>query len=128
MAKSQSNTEDEAFRSASINAWIQSKMERDKALLTLSSGGIGLLVTFLQFKENIEPCHTILYYIAFFSFITCIVSIIVIFSRNAKYIEKLLSSDTRENDKVLGFFDYMAVTFFAIGILFTIIIGLSNIN
>ena len=48
MAKSQSNTEDEAFRSASINAWIQSKMERDKALLTLSSGGIGLLEGFAE--------------------------------------------------------------------------------
>lgn len=128
MEKSQNDTEDEAFRSASINAWIQSKMERDKALLTVSSGGIGLLVTFLQFKENIESCHSILYYIAFFSFITCIISIIVIFSRNAKYIEKLLSSDTKENDRILGIFDYTAVIFFSIGILFTIVIGLANIN
>lgn len=128
MGKKINNTEDEVFRSASINAWIQSKMERDKALLTLSSGGVGLLVTFLQFKETIESCHSILYYIAFISFILCIASVIVIFNRNAKYIEKLLSSETRENDKVLGFFDYMAVTFFTIGILFTIIIGLLNIN
>jgi hypothetical protein len=69
-----------------------------------------------------------LYYIAFISFTLCIASVIVIFSRNAKYIEKLLSSETRKNDKVLGFFDYMAVLFFSIGILFTIIIGVININ
>ncbi|HBX65847.1 MAG: hypothetical protein CL670_10400 [Balneola sp.] len=128
MRKNQNDKEDEVFRSASINAWIQSKMERDKALLTLSSGGVGLLVTFLQFKENIAPCHSMLYYIAFISFTLCIASVIVIFSRNAKYIEKLLSSETRKNDKVLGFFDYMAVLFFSIGILFTIIIGVININ
>ena len=34
-----------AHYSAILSAWIRTKMERDKVLITLSAGGIGLLVT-----------------------------------------------------------------------------------
>lgn len=39
---------DVAYYSALVSAWIQTKMERDKTLASLSAGGIGLLVTILS--------------------------------------------------------------------------------
>jgi len=34
-----------AHYAAILNAWIRTKMERDKVLITLSAGGVGLLIT-----------------------------------------------------------------------------------
>ncbi|MDA8663964.1 hypothetical protein N9L66_03280 [Porticoccaceae bacterium] len=36
-----------AYYSTMLSAWIETKMERDKTLVTLSAAGIGLLVTIL---------------------------------------------------------------------------------
>ena len=121
------NNEDEVFRSAVINAWINSKMERDKSLLNLSSGGIGLLVTFLNFKDSYSNCEIIFYGISFFAFLACIGSVLYIFTRNPDYLERLLKEDKVENDDVLGFFDYSAVISFSAGVLSTTFIGILNL-
>lgn len=39
------NKKEELYLSAVINGWIETRMERDRTLLALSTGGVGLLVT-----------------------------------------------------------------------------------
>lgn len=119
--------EDEIFRSAVINAWVNSKMERDKSLLTLSSGGIGLLVTLLSFKDVYSECELIFYAISFLAFVTCICSVLFIFTKNPNYLERLLNEDNVDGDKLLGFFDYAALISFCIGIFSTSLIGVLNL-
>ena len=38
-----------AYYSALVNAWITTRMEKDKQLLTLSAAGIGLIIIFAAF-------------------------------------------------------------------------------
>ena len=35
------------YYASCVNAWFNTKLERDRSLLTLSAGGIGLLITLL---------------------------------------------------------------------------------
>jgi len=125
--KSLDENEDEIFRSAALNAWVNSKMERDKSLLTLSSGGIGLLVTFLNFKDNYSCWEIILYICSFLAFIVCIGSVIYIFTKNPKYLERLLEDEQTGSDKWLGILDYTAVISFCFGIIFISLIGVLNL-
>ena len=41
------NAKEVAYYTALVDAWINTKMERDKSLLSLATAGIGLLVTLL---------------------------------------------------------------------------------
>lgn len=125
--KGNETEEDEVFRSAAISGWIQTKMERDKSLLYLSSGAIGLLVSFLQFPTKIDSSSSIFYYIAFGFFLICIACVLRIFGQNAEYIESELTEKEYKNEKQLKYTDYVAIGSFVIGILFTILIGIRSL-
>ncbi len=113
---------DVAYFSALVNAWITSKLERDKLILTLSSGGIALLVTLLS-TIGIRNCfETILYILAFISFIITIIVIIVILDENSRYIEEIISSG-KKSDSKLSRLDKFTMISFICGILFAILIG-----
>lgn len=63
---------DVEFYSASVTAWYNSAFEHDKSILTLSSGGIALLVTLLTTIGARSPESMVLYALAviFFSYFT----------------------------------------------------------
>lgn len=52
-----------AYYSVLVNAWIQTRMERDKTLVTLSAAAVGLLVTLLT-TVGINKEWIILLYLA----------------------------------------------------------------
>lgn len=111
-----------AYYSSLLNAWITTKMERDKLILTLSSGGIALLVTLLS-AIGIRNClETILYILAFISFTITIIVIMVILDENSRYIEEIISSG-KKTDPKLSRLDKFTMISFICGILFTILIG-----
>jgi hypothetical protein len=41
-----------AFYSALVEAWLETKMEKDKSLLMLSAGGVGVLVTLFNHNRH----------------------------------------------------------------------------
>ncbi len=120
-----SHEKDEIFRSAVINGWITNSIERDKSLITLSSGGIGLLVTLLSFKEALTTSETIFYALAFTAFIVNILSVIVIFSKNPDYMKRLITEENVGHDSLLGWLDITALTSFFFGVGFTTCIGVT---
>lgn len=117
---------DPAFRSALVNAWVSSQMERDKAILTVSSAAIGLLVTLLKFFVP-SSLQVACYIFAFAGFGLAIVSAIRIFERNGHYIRSLLGDDTTpDNDERLESLDKQIKGGFYIGLAAVLILGLSS--
>jgi hypothetical protein len=113
-----------AFYTSLVNAWIQTRMEVDKTLIIISSAGIGFLITLLTNQGITCVTVFIVYLAAFISFFVVIVLCIIILHRNSSYIEALIENQ-KAKDRCLETLDYLAKTFFALALIFTLIIGIS---
>jgi hypothetical protein len=114
---------DVAYYTALVNAWIQTKMERDKRLVWLSAGGIGLLVTILS-AVGVKHRWEILLYCGALTFFAATATLcIYIFDRNSKHIAGVLKKKT-SRDYVLKRLDKLSLIFFVLAVLFSIAIGL----
>lgn len=114
-----------AFYSAVVAGWFNTRMERDKSLLTLSATGVGLLITLLK-NFGAASVETRLTYIgAILSFCTCIIAVLCIFKRNATHLEEIIHSNAT-NDPLLEKLDFIALYSFGIGIIFSSAIGISS--
>ena len=111
-----------AYYSSLVNAWVQTKMERDKVIVSLSAGGIGLLVTILGTVGVSKVWQIYLYGAAFLGFILTLTCSILIFDKNSKHIEDVLNTGSR-GDYSLKRIDKWSLTFFVIAVLFSISIG-----
>jgi len=103
-------------------------MELDKNILTLSSGAIGLLVTFINTFGVKTQCQIILYIISIGAFLIAIISSLIIFNNNAKYLEKIIQDPLYTSDLILGFLDKMLIATFIIGIIGTILLSIISIS
>lgn len=111
------------YYSAITNAWLNTKMEKDKSLLTLSVGGVGFLVTLLT-AIGVRSTNVFwLYYLAFLSFLISIISVIFIFGYNAKHLEKVLEGKTKYAC-LLRVLDRTVICSFILGVIFSLIIGI----
>jgi len=113
---------DIAFYSATVNAWYTTRFEKDKHLLSLSSGGIALLVTLATAIGTANGCTAAMYILAVFCFLICISSVLVIFGRNAEHLGKVVRGNV-ERDPVLGLLDKTASASFIFGVVFTLLVG-----
>lgn len=113
------------FYSASVNAWINTKFEHDKSLLTLSAGAIGLLITLISAigVKSIELL--IIYIIALLCFLICLVALLFTFKRNATHLEDVIQHNSSD-DRLLTILDRVTVSSFLLGVLLSSIIGIST--
>jgi len=125
MARDKNNYEekDVAFYSATVNAWYTTKFEKDKHLLSLSSVGIGLLVTLVTAVGVASTCAAAMYVLAVLSFMVCILAVLYIFSRNADHLQRLIN-EKEDRDSMLAFMDKTATVSFLSGMVFTLLAGL----
>jgi len=108
-----------------VNGWVNTKLERDKSILTLSSAGIGVLVTFFNF---IKPDNLTIYYIyigALAFFTISLITSIYIFKANADYLAKVING---KKAKSIAWLDYILSWSFIFGLLLTIFLSFSLIN
>ena len=89
----QDNEKAVAYFSAILNARINTNMERDKALLTLSSAGIGLIVTLLTTVGVSTWLNAFLLAASIIAFSTSIWFAIQIFEVNSDYLDADLDDD-----------------------------------
>lgn len=113
------------FYAASVTAWYASSLEHDKSLLTLSAGGIGLLLTLLTTVGLGTSEALVLYVGAIISFVVSLVSVLFVFRGNQKHIEDILSGKNQGADPALSRLDGIAISSFGIGVVFTAVIGIS---
>lgn len=105
-----------------LSAWIQTNMERDKTLVTLSSAAIGLLITILTTVGVGNVWMIVLFIIAICSFIVTIWSSLVIYQLNSKHLENALKGSS-EVDTKLEKYDKLSIRAFVIGAIAAMLIG-----
>ena len=82
-----------AYFNAGLNAWLQTRMERDRQILTLSSAFFGVLMIFYRDGRLDDAVSFVLWSMSGFLFIATIVMILKTFSVNADYLEQVLSKE-----------------------------------
>src|SRR5258708_3002963 len=92
---------DVAFYSATVNAWIQTRMEKDKTLLTLSSAAIGLLATLASTVGPSTLWQFWIYVVAGGCFVVTAVTSIVVFDRNSTHLEAVIRRNAVGTDVML---------------------------
>jgi len=96
------------------DAWVETAIERDRNLLMLSSGGIGLLLTIAD-KLPLSTQFTLCLFMgAVFAFLVSAISTVWIFHVNKGIVESQLNSLQQRNDA--GVLDKLAVWGFAAGV------------
>lgn len=114
---------DDAFYAATVAAWYSSAFEHDKSILTLASGGIGLLVT-LVIANKPAPLIITLYGIALLAFLASVFSILFVFRRNKTHLEDIIHKRAFDNDSQLDCADRVAFWGFFIGACISALIGI----
>ncbi len=108
-----------------LSIWAQTKMERDKTLVTLSSAAIGLLITLITTVGINNWSELAIVSIAIFSFGVCIFTSLAIYELNSKRIESEIRN-TSDKTVNLEKFDKRSIRAFFIGASFFIAFGISN--
>jgi len=114
---------DTLFYQAALEAWFQTKFEHDKSLLTLSAGGVGLLITLITSKGASSLISLWLYIASTLCFLMSIAALLKIFKRNATYLETVISSESSSDDHLLGKLDSIATYTFGMGVVLTSLVG-----
>jgi len=117
------NPKDTAYYSALLSAWIQSRMERDRTLITLSSAGIGLLLTLSSTVGPNSKAILALYCLGFLGFTVAIFSCLHIYQRNSRHIERQLT-EPPASDPTLSRFDRLSWAAFFLGVASVVGIGI----
>jgi hypothetical protein len=115
---------DAAFYAARVTAWFGTRLEHDKSLLTLSAGGIGLLITLLSTTGLKSIESLLLYILALTSFVGCLGCVLWIFKRNAIHLEKV-NLGHGDQDPVLTILDTVAIASFGLGVLLSSVVGIA---
>lgn len=118
------NLRKSALYQAIYAAYFGTLLEADKSILTISAGGVGLLVTLMTAFELNSITHIIIYLLALTLFVISIVACIFVFKRNRIVLHKILMKKNEE-DSLLKFLDYLSITCCILGIVATIAIGVA---
>ncbi len=113
-----------AHYSVMLQAWIETRMARDKSLITLSAGGVGVLVTLLTTVGLARPWQIWLYAGSFLGFLATIGIALVIYQKNAELIENDFRGDVK--DLKLKTFDIASIATFYVGAIFAVLIAISS--
>lgn len=125
-----------AFYTAIVDAWVGSSMERDKSILYIASGAIGLLITLATGTKCFSRWEFLFYFIALAAFLSTIIVVLVIFQRNTVFLAKLKADAEKPEDKktasggdpVLSCLDKALLISFGVGIFFSFGIAIINLN
>jgi len=113
-----SNNDDEQkeFRGLLRQAWFDSSLERDKSILTLSSGAIGVLFIIVDKYPLNTKLRLALFLGALLAFIISLVSVICVFQAN-QTIVKFQLDGKKEISKLATVADWLMVVGFSLGVI-----------
>ena len=113
-----------AFYSAVVQAWVATRMEKDRTLLSLSGGGVGLLATLLTTVGLSSSTELLLYVLAGSSFVCAIIVALRVLDRNSRYLEEVIKNGKNDDDPRLIMLDRCLWGLFLAGIILTGAIGI----
>lgn len=114
-----------------LESWFETRFVKDKTLLTLSAGGIGLLATLLTAYGVESRCQLVLYALAALAFTVALLSVVWIFDRNATYLQQEKEAFEKNQppigqDPLLVRLDTILVSAFIVGAVLTFVVALSS--
>lgn len=114
-----------AFYTSCISGWQNTRMEKDKSLLTLSSLGVGLLSTYTDKLESVFDLS--IWFLATLSFVATIVIVLLIYKQNAVLLQLIFPKDKDAQaeelvNKSLAFKESLSNVSFILAILFTFLL------
>ncbi len=120
------NTQREGlYYSALVTGWITTKLERDKSILTLAAGGIGLVVTLMTTVGPTSCSMLWLYGLAVSCFLCSLIAVVIVLDKNGDHFEAVANGKTDREPRleVLDAFSFWA---FVGGAVFLAVIGMSG--
>jgi hypothetical protein len=95
--------------------YCTTRLETDKSILALATAALGLIVTLLT-GSHVKDFYTLITFVlSALSFVVCIISVLLIFDFNAKYI-----SSQNSDDNILKNLDRVAKCTFSLGVILTL--------
>lgn len=114
------------YNSQSYASFYNTKLEKDKSILTLSVAGLGFLITFTNFAKDLSLFEYCIFIFAALSFLFCVYNVITIFDKNAIYIIEITQDkDVSVIEGALKKLDKRAIISFYIGIFLSFCLGAS---
>lgn len=114
-----------AWYAACVEGWITTRLEHDKSLLTLSSGGIGLLITLKATVGFHSEWSFVAFILAIVAFVVCVIVVLFIFDRNSKHLEEVVKTG-KAHDTLLASFDRLAFSAFLVGVVLSCTVGFAT--
>lgn len=111
-----------AWYAAALDAWYGTRLEHDKSLLTLSTAGIGLLITLASTVGIPSRTALILSSLAVLAFIVCLVAVLFIFRWNSGHLEDVVHA-RKERSAKLAALDWIAICAFLAGVILSCSVG-----
>lgn len=106
--------QEDLYYGALVTAWLNTRLERDKSILMLSAGGVGLLATLMTTVGPQTYVALALYAVSTVAFAVAVVSVLIVFNRNALHLQKVVR-DPKTRDPVLATLDRVSFWSFVIG-------------
>lgn len=126
----QAHEDPEWWQATLTQAWLDSRMEADRTLVALSTGGAGLIVTLLTAAEAPPEGVLWLYIVALVSFTGAIGAGVAIFRKNSEYLHAVLKTpETVDDSEVLAWLrelDIILIALFVIGVGLAAVGGVAN--
>ena len=124
--KDKNDQKEIALYSVELQAWLNSKFELDKSLMTLGLAGIGFLIAI---AEKLSTCAQLFFTaLGMLCFLMVIFLILYIFHKNPSQIEAGLKNQSSEEFSKIEFLlccaDFAAKIFFFVGVAFSVIVGI----
>ena len=113
-----------AFYSTVVQAWVATRMEKDRTLLGLAGGGVGLLATLLTTVGPSSSTELLLYGLAGLSFVCAILVALLVLDRNSHHLEEVIRSGKTDDDHRLIMLDRFLLGFFLVGVMLTGVLGM----
>lgn len=110
-----------------LEKWIDISIETDRQLLTLSTGGIGLIAAFITTKGVGSFGQMSLLILACLFFLVTLTSTFYILHLNKKHLAGVMAGESSSNS-LLGFLDRASVVSFSIGVLLATIFAFNVAN
>jgi hypothetical protein len=118
-----------AFYAAVVNGWLETRMEKDRSLLSISGFAIAALVAYLTTKGPHTRFEAVMSGISLLAFAGCCCTAVAIFHSNADALEALAICDEGRPsaEARLRRFDRLLLTCFVIGLVSVVAVGLELI-
>lgn len=116
--------EDVAYYGSLVQGWLDTRLELDKSILTLSTAGLGFLIVMPTQGGITGVAIFTLFIFALLAFLTAIIAVLAVLRGNSTHLQNVLANHEAENT-LLATLDKVSIAGFLVGVMCSIILGIS---